>query len=124
MTALTVRKQDGVFVLDSGAGGCASLRTGWTWRRGEIRTGAGLWTVAPTDRRRIGVTAQTEHGVAVRLDPLRSHVPGPAGWRAGRPVAAAVSWYATGTGSRCASPDGSAGRSASTSRAFGPRWSW
>ncbi|GGO25395.1 hypothetical protein [Micromonospora parathelypteridis] len=87
MTALTVRKQDGVFVLDSGAGGCASLRTGWTWRRGEIRTGAGLWTVAPTDRRRIGVTAQTEHGVAVRLDPLRSHVPGPGGvarWAPGR----------------------------------------
>ncbi|MET7672091.1 hypothetical protein [Micromonospora luteifusca] len=87
MTALTVRKQDGAFVLDSGAGRRASLRTGWTWRYGEIRTDAGLWTVAPTDRRRIGATAQTEHGVAVRLDPLRSHVPGPGGvarWVPGR----------------------------------------
>ncbi|SCF04711.1 hypothetical protein GA0070607_4839 [Micromonospora coriariae] len=88
MTALTVRKQNGAFVLDSGAGPRASLRTtGWTWRCGEIRTDAGLWTVAPTDRRRIGVTAQTEHGVAVRLDPRRSHVPGPGGvtrWAPGR----------------------------------------
>ncbi|MEV4496228.1 hypothetical protein AB0J84_11045 [Micromonospora arborensis] len=87
MTTLTVRKQDGVFVLDSGAGRRASLRTGWSWRCGEIRTGAGLWTVAPTDRRRIGATAQTEHGVAVRLDLLRSHVPGPGGvvrWMPGR----------------------------------------
>ncbi|MEV1315054.1 hypothetical protein AB0J14_03080 [Micromonospora arborensis] len=87
MTALTVRKQDGAFVLDSGAGPRASLRTGWTWRCGEVRVGAGLWTVAPTDRRRFGATAQTEHGVAVRLDPLRSHVPGPGGvarWVPGR----------------------------------------
>ncbi|MEV4656600.1 hypothetical protein [Micromonospora sp. NPDC049301] len=88
MTALTVRKQDGVFVLDSGAGPRASLRTtGWTWRCGEIRTGAGLWTVEPTDRRRIGVTARAEHGGAVRLDPSRSHVPGPGGvarWAPGR----------------------------------------
>ncbi|MGC5311541.1 hypothetical protein [Micromonospora zamorensis] len=88
MTALTVRKQTGAFVLDSGAGPRASLRTtGWTWRCGEIRTDAGLWTVEPTDRRRIGVTARAEHGAAVRLDPSRSHVPGPGGvtrWAPGR----------------------------------------
>ena len=88
MTALTVRKQHGAFVLDSGAGPRASLRTtGWTWRCGEIRTDAGLWTVEPTDRRRIGVTARAEHGAAVRLDPSRSHVPGPGGvtrWAPGR----------------------------------------
>ncbi|GAB3959734.1 hypothetical protein [Micromonospora vulcania] len=87
MTTLTVRKQDGAFVLDSGAGPRASLRTGWTWRCGEIRTGAGLWTVEPTDRRRIGFAAQAEHGAAVRLDPRRSHVPGPGGvahWAFGR----------------------------------------
>ncbi|WP_433125125.1 hypothetical protein ACQPWW_21825 [Micromonospora sp. CA-240977] len=87
MTALTVRKQDGAFVLDSGAGPRASLRTGWTLRCGEIRTGSGLWTVEPTDRRRIGVTARAEHGAAVRLDPRRSHVPGPGGvarWSPGR----------------------------------------
>ncbi|WP_433113407.1 hypothetical protein [Micromonospora sp. CA-246542] len=87
MTALTVRKQGGHFVLDSGATGPqASLRTGWTWRCGEIRTGAGRWTVEPTGRRRIGFTAQGQHGVAVRLDPGRSHVPGPGGvtrWKAG-----------------------------------------
>ncbi|MGW3605110.1 hypothetical protein [Micromonospora sp. NPDC005161] len=86
MTALTVRKQDGAFVLDSGAGPRASLRTGWTWRCGEIRTDVGLWTVEPTDRRRIGVTAKAEHGAAVRLDPSRSHVPGPGGaarWASG-----------------------------------------
>jgi hypothetical protein len=87
MTTWTVRKQDGAFVLDSGAGPHASLRTGWTWRCGEIRTGAGLWTVEPTDRRRIGATAHAEHGVPVRLDPRRSHVPGPGGvarWAPGR----------------------------------------
>ncbi|WP_328415306.1 hypothetical protein OG470_22915 [Micromonospora sp. NBC_00389] len=87
MTALTIRKQDGAFVLDSDAGPRASLRTGWTWRCGEIRTGAGLWTVEPTDRRRIGVTAQAERGAAVRLDPHQSHVPGPGGvtrWVPGR----------------------------------------
>ncbi|WP_406067747.1 hypothetical protein [Micromonospora sp. NBC_01638] len=88
MTALTIRKQDGAFVLDSGAGPRASLRTtGWTWRCGEIRTDAGLWTVEPTDHRRIGATAQAEHGAAVRLDPRRSHVPGPGGvarWAPGR----------------------------------------
>lgn len=77
MTALTVRKQDGAFVLDSAAP--AWLRTGWTWRCGEIRTGTGLWTVEPTGRRRIGFAARGEHGVAVRLDPGRSHVPGPGG---------------------------------------------
>ncbi|MGC4853372.1 hypothetical protein ACLQ24_08220 [Micromonospora sp. DT4] len=77
MTALTVRKQDGVFVLDSAAH--ASLRTGWTWRCGEIRTGTGRWTVEPTGRRRIGFTARGEHGVPVRLDPGWSHVPGPGG---------------------------------------------
>ncbi|MET8360960.1 hypothetical protein [Micromonospora sp. NPDC005171] len=85
MTALTVRKQDGIFVLDSGPG--ASLHTGWTWRCGEIRTGAGRWTVEPTGRRRIGFTAHGEHGVPVRLDPGRSHVPGPGGvarWSPGR----------------------------------------
>jgi hypothetical protein len=84
MTTLTVRRQDGAYVLDSGA---ALRTTGWTWRRGEIRTGAGLWTVEPTDRRRIGATARAEHGVAVRLDPRRSHVPGPGGvvrWAPGR----------------------------------------
>ncbi|PWR10832.1 hypothetical protein DKT68_08155 [Micromonospora acroterricola] len=87
MTTLTVRKQDGAYVLDSAAGPRASLRTGWTWRRAEIRTGTGLWTVAPTDRRRIGFTAQAEHGAAVRLDPRQSHVPGPGGvarWAPGR----------------------------------------
>ncbi|MEU7928213.1 hypothetical protein [Micromonospora sp. NPDC049801] len=87
MTALTVRKQDGAFVLDSGATGPrASLRTGWTWRCGEIRTGTGRWTVEPTGRRRTGFTAQGQHGVPVRLDPDRSHVPGPGGvtrWKAG-----------------------------------------
>ncbi|MGC4870092.1 hypothetical protein ACLQ3B_32155 [Micromonospora sp. DT53] len=77
MTALTVRKQDGAFVLDSAPR--AVLRTGWTWRCGEIRTGTGLWTVEPTGRRRIGFTAWGEHGVPVRLDPGRSHVPGPGG---------------------------------------------
>ncbi|WP_433317382.1 hypothetical protein ACQP0U_08895 [Micromonospora sp. CA-269861] len=85
MTALTVRKQDGAFVLDSGQR--ASLRTGWTWRCGEIRTGTGLWTVEPTGRRRIGFTARGEHGVPVRLDPSGSHVPGPGGvarWTPGR----------------------------------------
>ncbi|WP_327032141.1 hypothetical protein [Micromonospora ureilytica] len=85
MTALTVRKQDGAFVLDSPPS--ASLRTGWTWRCGEIRTGTGRWTVAPTDRRRIGFAARGEHGVPVRLDPGRSHVPGPGGvvrWAPGR----------------------------------------
>ncbi|MFG1839606.1 hypothetical protein [Micromonospora sp. NPDC049175] len=85
MTALTLRKQDGAFVLDSGP--CASLRTGWTWRCGEIRTGTGRWTVEPADRRRIGFIARGEHGVAVRLDPSRSHVPGPGGvarWSPGR----------------------------------------
>ncbi|MGC4811121.1 hypothetical protein ACLQ29_11400 [Micromonospora sp. DT228] len=85
MTALTVRKQDGAFVLDSGAR--ASLRTGWTWRCGEIRTGAGLWTVEPTGRPRVGFIARGGHGVAVRLDPSRSHVPGPGGvvrWVPGR----------------------------------------
>jgi hypothetical protein len=41
VTTLTVRKQDGAFVLDTGAGPGAWLRTvGWTWRCGEIRTGA------------------------------------------------------------------------------------
>ncbi|RLP91311.1 hypothetical protein [Micromonospora sp. CV4] len=79
MTTLTVRKQDGAFVLDSAAGPRAWLRTGWTWRCAEIRTGTGLWTVGPTDRRRIAVTARAEHGVAVRLDPRGSHVPGPGG---------------------------------------------
>ncbi|MEU8254321.1 hypothetical protein AB0C06_08675 [Micromonospora inaquosa] len=85
MITLTVRKQDGAFVLDSGPG--ASLRTGWTWRCGEIRTGTGRWTVEPTGRRRIGFTARGEHGVPVRLDPGRSHVPGPGGvarWAPGR----------------------------------------
>ncbi|MDG9677139.1 hypothetical protein [Micromonospora sp. DH14] len=77
MTALTVRKQDGAFVLDPGSR--ASLRTGWTWRCGEIRTGTGRWTVEPTGRRRIGFAARGEHGVPVRLDPGRSHVPGPGG---------------------------------------------
>ncbi|MEH1164159.1 hypothetical protein V6V47_02085 [Micromonospora sp. CPCC 205539] len=87
MITSTVRKQDGVFVLDSAAGPRASLRTGWTRRCGEIRTAAGIWTVRPTDRRRIGFTAHAEHGVAVRLDPRRSHVPGPGGvarWAPGR----------------------------------------
>ncbi|MCG5435971.1 hypothetical protein [Micromonospora foliorum] len=85
MTALTVRKQDAAFVLDCAPS--ASLRTGWTWRCGEIRTGTGRWTVEPTGRRRIGFTARGEHGVPVRLDPGRSHVPGPGGvahWAPGR----------------------------------------
>ena len=122
MTTLTVRKQDGAFVLDSGAR--ASLRTGWTWRCGEIRTGTGLWTVEPTDRRRIGFPPGAS--TACRYGSTRAGrtCRGPAGWRAGRPVAAAVSWYATGTASRCASPADAAGRSASTSPASGPSWSW
>ncbi|MEU8181088.1 hypothetical protein AB0B85_01505 [Micromonospora sp. NPDC049044] len=85
MTALTVRKQDGAFVLDTVAR--AALRTGWTWRCGEIHTGTGRWTVEPTGRRRIGFTARGEYGVPVRLDPGRSHVPGPGGvarWMPGR----------------------------------------
>ena len=122
MTTLTVRKQDGAFVLDSGPG--ASLRTGWTWRCGEIRTGTGRWTVEPTGRRRIGFTAQGEYGVPVRLDPGRSHVPGPGGvarWSPGRYGGELVR---DGHRLAVAFPADRAGRSASTSPASGPSWNW
>jgi hypothetical protein len=84
MTTLTMRKMRGVYVLN---GHDAQLQTGWTMRRGEIRVDGRVWTVTPTDRHRIGVCAHAEHGVAVRLDPRQSHVPGPGGpvrWEAGR----------------------------------------
>jgi hypothetical protein len=86
MITLMLRKHDGAFVLDA-AGDPASLRTGWTRWRGEIRTPGGVWLVAPTDRRRLGVVAHAEHGPAVRLHPNQSHVPGPGGparWLIGR----------------------------------------
>lgn len=82
MTALVVQRRGGAFVL-----GDATLRTGWTWRRAEIRVGDQTWTVGPTDRRRIGVAAHAANGVAVRLHPQSSQVPGPGGvarWRPGR----------------------------------------
>jgi hypothetical protein len=66
--------------------GAATLRTSWSWRRAEIRLGDRAWTVEPTDRWRIGVTASAGNGPAVRLHPERSHVPGPGGavrWRPG-----------------------------------------
>ncbi|MGK5741162.1 hypothetical protein [Micromonospora sp. URMC 103] len=86
MTTLTVRKRGGTFVLDGAGGASARLRTGWTWRRGEIDTGGGVWHVEPTDPR-IGVAARASHGAAVLLDPRRSELPGPGGevrWRPGR----------------------------------------
>jgi MYXO-CTERM domain-containing protein len=82
MTALVVRRRGGAFVL-----GEATLRTGWTWRRAQIRIGERTWTVEPTDRQRVGVAAYAANGVAVRLHPQRSQVPGPGGtarWRPGR----------------------------------------
>jgi hypothetical protein len=84
MTALVVRRSGGAFVL-----GEATLRTRWTWRRGQIRVGEQTWTVEPTDHRRIGVAAHAANGVAVRLHPQGSRVPGPGGearWRPGRRV--------------------------------------
>ena len=81
MSTLVVRRRGGVFVL-----GEATLRTGWTWRSAQIRIGEHTWTVEPTDRRRVGVAAYAANGVAVRLHPQRSQVPGPGGsaqWRPG-----------------------------------------
>jgi len=82
---MTVRKRDGAFMLD-GAARPASLRTSWTWRRGEIRIDDRVWSVHPTDPRRIGVVAQPRSGAGptVRLQPGGSLVPaGPAQWRLG-----------------------------------------
>ena len=76
MTALFVQRRHGSFAF-----GAATLRTGWTWRRAQIRSGERVWTVGPTDRHRIGVTAHAGNSPAVRLHPQQSHVPGP-----GRPV--------------------------------------
>ncbi|MGN9810061.1 hypothetical protein ACTMSW_11970 [Micromonospora sp. BQ11] len=87
MTMLTVRRHDGAFLLDGHGGAPARLRTGWTWRCGEIHTGDATWTVTPTDRHRIGVAADGEHGRVVLLDPRGSRLPGPGGparWSPGR----------------------------------------
>jgi hypothetical protein len=87
VTTLTVRRRRGGLVLEHPDGSRSWLRTGWTWRRGEVHTGTGVWRVEPTDRVRLGVTAQGTHGTAVRLHPRDSHVPGPGGpadWRPGR----------------------------------------
>ncbi|GIH06089.1 hypothetical protein Rhe02_41560 [Rhizocola hellebori] len=79
MTAQLVQKRQGSFVF-----GAAALRTGWTWRRAQIRVGERIWAVEPTGRHRIGVTAHAGNSPAVRLHPQQSHVPGPGGpvsWR-------------------------------------------
>jgi len=81
MTALFVQRRQGSFAF-----GAATLRTTWTWRQAQIRIGEKVWTVGPTDRHRIGVTAHAGTSPAVRLHPRQSHVPGPggqAGWRPG-----------------------------------------
>jgi hypothetical protein len=81
MTALSVQRRRGLFTF-----GAATLRTSWTWRRAQIRIGERVWTVEPTDRHRIGVTAHAGNSPAVRLHPQQSHVPGPGGparWRPG-----------------------------------------
>lgn len=85
MATLVIRKRGGAFVLDT-AKHSASLRTGFTMRRGEIRTPAGLWTVTSFDRGRIGVVCSTRSGPVIRLHPRRADLPGlggPARWTAG-----------------------------------------
>ncbi|MGW0435585.1 hypothetical protein ACWDV4_23975 [Micromonospora sp. NPDC003197] len=74
MSGMFVQHRQGSFAF-----GAATLRTGWTWRRAEIGIGDRVWTVAPTDRHRIGVTAHAGDSPAVRLHPQQSHVPGPGG---------------------------------------------
>ncbi|WP_020577546.1 hypothetical protein [Actinopolymorpha alba] len=81
MTTLFVQRKRGAFAF-----GTATLQTGWTWRRGEIGIGDRVWTLEPTDRHRIGVTAYAGSHPAVRLHPRQSHVPGPGEpvrWRPG-----------------------------------------
>ncbi|GAB3145626.1 hypothetical protein GCM10027290_25820 [Micromonospora sonneratiae] len=74
MSTLFVQRRSGSYTF-----GAATLQTGWLWRRGEIRIGDRVWTVAPTDRHRIGVTTYAGSSAAVRLHPQQSHVPGPGG---------------------------------------------
>ncbi len=81
MNARFVQRRHSLFTF-----GAATLRTGWTWRRAQIHIAERIWTVGPTDRHRIGVTAHAGDSPAVRLHPQQSHVPGPGGparWRPG-----------------------------------------
>jgi hypothetical protein len=84
VTTLTLRKRAGAYVLD---GHPASLRTGVSMRRGEIRTTAGDYHVDATDFHRIGVVTRIGRRPVVRLHPHGSQVPGPGGtprWSLGR----------------------------------------
>ena len=83
-TTLTLRKRAGAYVLD---GRPASLRTGFSMRRGEIRTAAGAYVVDVTDFHRTGVVTRAGQRPVVRLHPHGSQVPGPGGtprWSLGR----------------------------------------
>jgi hypothetical protein len=80
----TMRRRGGVYVLD---GHRASLRTGVSMRRGEIRTAAGNYDVGVSDFHRLGVVARAGKHPVVRLHPHGSQVPGPGGtphWSLGR----------------------------------------
>ncbi|GIG88655.1 hypothetical protein [Plantactinospora endophytica] len=76
MTALRLRRKAGAYHLE---GYSATLRTGGSMRRGEIRTGAGGFQLDVTDARRCGVVARIGGRPVLRLHPDGCQLPGPGG---------------------------------------------